>query len=161
MYPQYLDPKTVALVASAKPIHYQIAAAMATAYAAPLPSSPVQSGAAYFDTSVKEAVAKVMEFFNEVRPVDYTSAVENTKAFWLARYAVAHGLAAQQISQGPGLSSSALTLFGIAYNLPQELLNEVTTCAVEIQPVYARISADMLLSNLFSVIPAYNQAPAR
>lgn len=152
MHPQYLDPATVALVATAKPLHYQIAAALAVAYAAPLPSSPVQSPVTYFDASVKEAVAKVIEVFNETRPVDFTQAVENTKAFWMARYAVVHGLAAQQISYGAGMVCSPLTLFGIAYNLPQELLTEINECANEIQPVYARISADMIRVNLFSVI---------
>ena len=152
MHPQYLDPATVALITSAKPLHYHIAAALAVAYAAPLPSAPIQSPAVHFDTSLKDAVSKVLEVFNEIRPVDYTQAIENAKAFWMARYAVVHGLAAQQISYGPGMESTIMTLFGIAYNIPHALLTELTECANEIQPVYARISADMIRVNLFSVV---------
>lgn len=150
---QHLTPETIALIADTPVLsHYQTAVALAIAYALPLPSAPVENAAVYFDSALASTTAKAVEFFNEARPVDYTSSLENVKAFWRARYAVAHGAAVEQIAVGPGLSCTALTLFGIAYNLPKALLDDVSNNAEQIQPVYARITADIARTDLIAFV---------
>lgn len=150
---RYFSSKTIDLIGgSSNILHYQIAAALATAYALPLPSTPVESAESYFAATLTDTATKVMEVFNELRPIQYVDAVESVKAFWRARYAVVHGSAAEQIAQGAGLVNTPLTLFGISYNLPKALLDEITECAEHIQPLYACITADIRRTDMIATV---------
>lgn len=151
MHLQYLDPTTIEAIACASNVsHVRIAAALAVAYALPLPSAALASPLTHFDQQLVGVAGAALAVFNEVRAIDFTQAMSDCKAFWHARYAVVHGAAAQQIAMGAGFASTPLTLFGIAYSLSQALLDELALSAPVIQPLYARITADVLRTNMLT-----------
>ncbi len=149
MHHQYLDLDTVqAISAVPNRSRYYAAVAMAIAYALPLPSQPVESPLAYFEENFQQVCKNLAGVFTEVRPVPITETAEDVRALWNARYAIAHGSVVPQIAAGSGLSPSVLSMFGISYNVPAPLLNELSENAAEIEPIFAKILSAMVRTNM-------------
>lgn len=106
--------------------HLLYAVAIAAAYAAPLPSMPVDAPASWFEQNVKDTSSKILGVFNEVRTFEFARAVEITKEVWLTRYVMAHGLADGQDLPGIGLKPGVLSLFNA-----ENYLSQTTRCYLE------------------------------
>lgn len=149
MHHQYLGLDTIDCISKVtNATHYQQALALAIAYALPMPSLPVESPLSYFGDNFKQVAEAVAGVFTEVRPTPIAETVENAKAIWNARYAIAHGAVISQIAAGSGSSPSVLSIFGISYNVPAALLASITDNAATIEPVFAKMLSAMIRTNM-------------
>lgn len=149
MHHQYLDQDTISQIASTSlAVNFHRAVALAVAYALPLPSMPVESPMGYFDEHFKTVSENICGVFTEVRPVPMADTVQNIKALWNARYAIAHGAVVPQITAGSGLNASVLSLFGISYNVPAPLLADLSDNAAAIEPLFARLLSAIVRTNM-------------
>lgn len=155
MHHQYLDPDTLQVILKTpNPGMFHAAVALAIAYSLPLPSQPVDSHLGYFDEHYKAVAENLIGVFTEVRPVPMRDTVENARAFWNARYAVAHGSVLPQITAGSGMNPTVLSIFGISYNVPVTVLEYLQANAAQIEPVFAKILSAMVRTNMVTAVQA-------